>query len=117
MQQFSGKSHLPSATPRVFAVIFLLLPCVAARAEVTCEQLVAISQKTVTLRNEGASLSSVLASTEDAEMKRRFTATELEFIRLLIHESFVGAYSPHDVYEACEAGRLAIPVRKSGKSQ
>jgi len=48
-------------------------------------------------------------------MKRRFTPSELEFIRLLISESFVGAYSPHDVHEACEAGTLAIPVRKTGE--
>lgn len=88
-----------------------------ARADVTCDQLVAISQKTVNLRNEGVSLEGVLAGTEDAEMKRHFTAGELEFIRLLVHESFIGAYSPHDVYEACEGGRLAIPVRKSGKAQ
>lgn len=88
-----------------------------ARAEVTCEQLVAISQQTVVLRNQGASLASVLAGTEDAEMKRRFTMTELEFIRLLIRESFIGAYSPHDVHEACEDGRLAIPARKSEKTQ
>jgi hypothetical protein len=98
---------------RTFAVIILLLPCALARAEVTCEQLVAISQQTVTLRNQGASLPKLLADTEDAEMKRRFTPVELEFIRLLISETFVGAYSPHDVHEACESGTLAIPVKKT----
>jgi hypothetical protein len=103
--------------PRPFAVMILLLPCALARAEVTCEQLVAISQQTVSLRNQGASLTTLLADTEDSEMKRRFTPTELEFIRLLIRESFVGAYSPHDVNEACQDGRLAIPVRKGGKAQ
>jgi len=46
-------------------------------------------------------------------MKRRFTPVELEFIRLLISETFVGAYSPHDVHEACESGTLAIPVKKT----
>jgi hypothetical protein len=103
--------------PRPFAVIILLLPCALARAEVTCEQLVAISQQTVTLRNQGVSLPKLLDDTEDVEMKRRFTPTELEFIRLLISESFVGAYSPHDVSEACEDGRLAIPVRKTEQSK
>ncbi|KPK20283.1 MAG: hypothetical protein AMJ67_02210 [Betaproteobacteria bacterium SG8_41] len=102
---------------RLSAVIILLLPCVVARAEITCEQLVAISQQTVNLRNQGASLPALLADTEDAQMKRRFTPSELEFIRLLISESFVGAYSPHDVHEACEAGTLAIPVRKTGEGK
>jgi hypothetical protein len=102
---------------RPFALIILLLPCALARAEVTCEQLVAISQQTVNLRNEGASLPKLLADTEDGEMKRRFTPTELEFIRLLISESFVGSYSPHDVSEACEDGRLSIPARKTERSK
>jgi len=102
---------------RPFALIMLVLPCALARAEVTCEQLVAISQQTVNLRNEGASLPKLLADTDNSEMKRRFTPTELEFIRLLISESFVGSYSPHDVSEACEGGTLSIPVRKTGQSK
>ncbi|MDH3287385.1 MAG: hypothetical protein OEP48_06635 [Betaproteobacteria bacterium] len=102
---------------RPFAVIILLLPCALARAEVTCEQLVAISERTISLRNQGASLPNLLAETEDGEMKRRFTPTELEFIRLLIRESFIGAYSVYDVNEACQDGRLSIPVRKAGQSK
>lgn len=102
---------------RPLGVILLLLAFAPAQAEVSCEQLVAISQQTINLRNQGASLESVLADTEKAEMKRLFTATELEFIRLLIRESFTGGYSPYDVHEACEDGRLAIPVRKSRKPQ
>jgi len=113
----TGKNHLPTIALRLSAVMLLVLPFAVAKAEVTCDQLVAVSQKTVDLRNQGASLSSVMAGTEDAEMKRRFTASELEFIRLLIRESFIGSYSPHDVHEACQDGRLGIPVKKSGKAQ
>ena len=103
--------------PRLFTVIILLLPWTLAQAEVTCAQLVAISQKTVSLRNQGTSLTAVLAETDNEEMKRQFTPTELEFIRLLIRESFIGGYSPYDVSEACEDGRLAIPVRKTGEGK
>lgn len=102
---------------RLFPVIILLLTCAQARAVVTCGQLVAISEKTINLRDQGASLPNLLAETEDREMKRRFTPTELEFIRLLIRESFIGAYSPYDVNEACEDGRLSIPVQKAGQSK
>lgn len=102
---------------RLPAVMVLLLSWAPALAEVTCDQLVAISQKAVDLRNGGASLSRVLADTEDSAMKQRFTAIELDFIRLLIRESFMGAYSPYDVKEACEDGRLAIPVQKSEKAK
>ena len=101
--------------PRIAIVIAVLLISVPVRAEVTCDQLVAISQKAIDLRNGGASLSRVLADTEDSAMKQRFTAIELDFIRLLIRESFMGAYSPFEVKEACEAGRLAVPVQKSEK--
>jgi hypothetical protein len=102
---------------RLFVVIILLFPFALARAEVTCEQLVAISEKTINLRNQGASLPNLLAETEDDVMKRRFTPIELEFIRLLIRESFMGAYAPHEVNEACQDGRLSIPVRKAGQSK
>jgi hypothetical protein len=103
--------------PRIVIVIAVLLVSAPALAEVTCDQLVAISQRAIDLRNEGVSLSRVLTDTEDSTMKQRFTAIELDFIRLLIRESFMGAYSPYDVKEACEDGRLAIPVRKSGKTK
>lgn len=98
---------------RFLAIALLFLAGASAGAELTCNQLVAISQKTVNLRNDGASLSSVLADLEGPEFKERFTPVELDFIRLLIRESFMGAYSPFDVQEACEGGRLSIPVRKS----
>ena len=96
-------------------MIVLLCAGSPALAVVTCDQLVAISQKAVDLRDQGASLSRVLADTEGADMKQRFSPTELDFIRLLIRESFLGGYSPYDVKEACEDGRLAIPVQKSEK--
>lgn len=96
-------------------MIVLLCAGLPARAVVTCDQLVAISQKAVTLRDEGVSLARVLADTEGADLKQRYSPTELDFIRLLIRESFLGAYSPFDVREACEDGRLAIPVQKSEK--
>ena len=101
--------------PRILMVIAALAASAPVLAEVSCGELVAISQKAIDLRNEGASLSRVLADTEDSTMKQRFTAIELDFIRLLIRESFMGGYSPYDVKEACEDGRLAIPVQKSGK--
>lgn len=103
--------------PRIVIVIAALVTSAPALAEVTCDQLVAISQKAIDLRNAGASLSRVLSDTEDSAMKQRFTAIELDFIRLLIRESFMGAYSPYDVKEACEDGRLAIPVRKGEKAK
>jgi hypothetical protein len=100
---------------RVPVIIVLLFVWSPALAVVTCDQLVAVSQKAISLRDEGVSLSRVLADTEGPDMKQRFTPTELDFIRLLIRESFLGAYSPYDVKEACEDGRLAIPVQKSEK--
>jgi hypothetical protein len=96
-------------------VIVFLLSASPAFAVVTCDQLVAVSQKAISLRDEGIPLSRVLADTEAPDMKQRFSPTELDFIRLLIRESFLGAYSPYDVKDACEDGRLAIPVQKSEK--
>ena len=102
---------------RMLIVMVLLASGAPVLAEVTCDQLVAVSQKTVSLRNEGTPLLTLLAETEGPEMKQHFTPTELDYIRLLIRESYIGAYSPYDVRDACEDGRLAIPVRKSAPAK
>ena len=96
---------------RFLAIIVLLLSCAVARAEMTCEQYGAIAQETLRLRDQGASLSRLLADVDRGGMKQRLTAHELSVVKDVIRHSFSGALSPTEVVEACKLGGTLVPSR------
>ena len=89
----------------------LILACAAARAELTCEQLGAVAKTTIEMRNQGASLTRLLADAERGEMRSRLTARELEVVKQVIRLSFDGTMSPAEVLEACQQGGAIVPSR------
>jgi hypothetical protein len=89
----------------------LVIACAAAHAELTCEQLGAIARTTIELRNQGASLTRLLADAERDETKSRLTARELEIVKQVIRLSFDGTLSPAEVVEACQQGGALVPSR------
>ncbi len=94
---------------RILTAIFLLLVCAAAGAEMTCEQYGEIAQQTVRLRDQGASLSRLLADIERGEMKQRLTAHELGVVKDVMRASFNGMLSPGEAVEACRNGYTLVP--------
>lgn len=96
---------------RVALGAVLVIAWAAARAELTCEQLGAIARTTVELRNQGASLTRLLADAERDETKSRLTARELEIVKQVIRLSFDGTLSPAEVVEACQQGGALVPSR------
>ena len=96
---------------RTLTFIVLLLCCAGARAEMTCEQYGAIAQETVRLRDQGASLSRLLADIERGEMKKRLTEYEFGVLKDVIRASFSGTLSPGEVVEACKQGGTLVPAR------
>ena len=96
---------------RILTAILLMLVCAGARAEMTCEQYGAIAQETVRLRDQGASLSRLLADIERGELKKRITPREFEVLKDVIRHSFSGALSPVEVVEACKLGGTLVPSR------
>lgn len=96
---------------RVVLGVVLVIACAAARAELTCEQLGAIAKTTVELRNQGASLTRLLADAERDEMKNRLAERELEVVKRVIRLSFDGTLSPAEVVEACQQGGALVPSR------
>lgn len=87
-----------------YAVAGLILPilCGAAHAGLTCEQLVAIAQTTVGLRNQGVALNVLLADAGRDNMKSQFTAAELEVIRRIIARTYTGEVSPFEISQSCK---------------
>jgi hypothetical protein len=96
---------------RIPTIILLMLFCAPALAEMTCEQYGAVAQETVRLRDQGASLSRLLADAERGELKQRLTAHEFGALKDVIRASFNGVLSPVEVVEACMQGATLIPSR------
>lgn len=96
---------------RILTVILLMLFFAPARAEMTCEQYGAIAQETIRLRDQGTSLSRLLANAERGELKQRLTAHEFGVLKDVIRASFNGVLSPGEVVEACMQGGTLVPSR------
>jgi len=86
------------------------LCCVTARAELTCEQLGAIAQTTVDLRNQGNTLNALLAEAR-RDGKIKYTEQELVLIGNLIRHSYDSTVSPAEVLEACKRDTKSAPPR------
>lgn len=83
-----------------------------ADAALDCEQLVAVSQTTLSLRDQGMSLSAVLSEIESPEIRANLNAQEINLLRQIVRISFTSEYSPREVHEACLSGSLGIPKPK-----
>jgi len=95
---------------RIILVAGLSLVCITARAELTCEQLGAIAQTTVELRNQGNTLNALLAEAR-RDGKNKYTEQELVLIGNLIRHSYDSTLSPAEVLEACKRDTKSAPPR------
>jgi len=93
---------------RIILVAGLSLVCITARAELTCEQLGAIAQTTVELRNQGNTLNALLAEAR-RDGKNKYTEQELALIGNLIRHSYDSTVSPAEVVEACKRDTKPTP--------
>ncbi len=82
-------------------LVVLLGAALAARAELTCDQLVASAQAGIALRDRGASLGQVLAETEKGELRERFKPDELAMIRRAVRLTFTSEVSIYELADSC----------------
>ncbi len=94
-------------------MVAVLLSCVPAHAELTCDQLGAVAQTTISMRDQGASLNAMLAEFERGELKQKLEAQELNVVRQLVRGVYLGDFSPGEIAESCKAGTLGLPKPKS----
>lgn len=95
---------------RIILVAGLSLACVTAQAELTCQQLGAIAQTTIELRNQGNTLNALLAEAR-RDGKNKYTEQELTLIGNLIRHSYDSTVSPAEVIEACKRDTKSAPPR------
>lgn len=104
---------------RTFAALFYVLAAGAgvlvpntAHAALDCEQVIAVAQATVKLRDGGASLNSVMAEIERGDLQQKLDARELNLLRQIIRLSFTSEASVYEISESCKAGELGLPKPK-----
>jgi hypothetical protein len=85
-------------------VVFLALGfnCAVAAAAVTCEQLADIAYATQQLRDEGYSLTVVLAEADKLASSDKFTAADLDRIKHVVEKAFTRIQSPLEVLQECK---------------
>lgn len=92
----------------VFGALFARGAC----ANLNCDQLLAAAQTTISLRDQGYTLSQVLSEVESAQVRQKFNAQEVNLIRQIVRISFNSEFSLREIAEACQSGSLGIPKPK-----
>ena len=92
----------PAALMRKVVFLTSWLACGAAAAAMTCEQLGNIAQTTEKLRNEGASLPSILAEADKLEVSDKLTKEDLGRVREVIDATFKRNYTPLEILQDCK---------------
>jgi hypothetical protein len=98
----------------LLVIVFKGIISQAHGATLNCEHLIAVSQTTITLRDEGNSLSAVLAEVERSDLRQKLDAQEVNLLRQVVRISFTSEFSPREILEACKNGSLGIPKPKPG---
>lgn len=89
-----------------------LFATVVAAATLNCDHLVAVAQSTLALRDQGHTLSSVMAEVERGELQQKLDAQELNLLRQIVRISFTSEFTPREILDACKAGSLGIAKPK-----
>ncbi len=92
-------------------VVIKALFASAADVALDCDQLLAISQTSIALRDQGNTLSAVLAEIERGEIRHKMDARELNLLRQVVRISFTSEYSPREIFDSCKQGSFG--ARKS----
>jgi len=86
---------------RLITFAVFALQGVSAAAAVSCEQLADIAYATEQLRNQGHSLTTVLAEADKLELSGKLTRDELDLIKGVVDRAFKSIQSPLEVLQSC----------------
>jgi len=109
---FRKNSGLIGVFGALFAALVSFLMSASAWAALECDQLVAVAQTTLKLRDEGATLSAVMSEIERGDVRQKLDAQELNLLRQIVRMSFTSEVSVKEIFEACKAGELGLPKPK-----
>ena len=98
---------------RAFIAVYWIVAGAPAWAALECEQLVAVAQTAVKLRDEGSSLNAVMNDIERGEIRQQLDSQEFNVLRQIVRMSFTSEASVAEILDACKAGELGLPKPKS----
>jgi len=95
---------------------FALTASAPAYAALTCEQLFAVVQAAVRYRDEGYSLSQVLAAVKDVQTEHQLTKQEMELLNKSVSATYLSQATPEEIMLECvKSGALGRPASASGQ--
>jgi hypothetical protein len=97
---------------RAFIAVLLCASGNQAHAALECDQVVAVAQTTVKLRDGGASLNAVMREIESGDLRQKLDAQELNLLRQVVRISFTSEASVAEIFESCKAGEFGLPKPK-----
>ena len=74
-------------------------------AALTCEQLFAVTQTAVQYRDQGYSLTQVLAALQSVDAEGKLAPSELEIVRRSVTAAYLGHASPKEIAYECVQAR------------
>lgn len=74
--------------------------------------MLAVSQTAIALRDQGNTLSAVLAEIERGEISQKLGARELNLLRQVVRISFTSEYSPREIFDSCKQGSFGARKTK-----
>jgi len=90
---------------------FLLAVHPQARAALTCEQLLAVTQEAIRQRDQGYSLTQVSAALKDVETQNNLTKAEFDVLQKAVSAAYLSQASPEEITLECvKSGRLGKPT-------
>ena len=92
----------PATTVRAMLILAAGLFSGAASAALTCEQLGNIAQTTEELRNQGSSLTFVLAEADKLEASDKLTKQDIGRVREVIDQTFKRTYTALEILQDCK---------------
>jgi len=91
--------------------MFLLAVHPHASAALTCEQLLAVTQEAVRYRDQGHSLTQVMAALKDVEAENKLNKVELDVLHKAVSAAYLSQASPEEITLECvKSGKLGKPT-------
>lgn len=97
---------------RAWVLAALLLQIDGAQAALSCAQLGGIAQTTVRYRDQGYSLSQLLANADELQQGGKLTPREILTVKAVIEESFKDDVNPEEVVETCRQAHAEARKQK-----
>jgi hypothetical protein len=106
--RYAGRT---TAWRRALAAAFVLFFAPQARAALSCEQLLAVTQAAVRYRDQGFTLTQVMAGLKEVEVEYKLSKVEFDVLQKAVSASYLSQASPEEIALECfKSGAFGKPA-------